>query len=795
MAEETVEIIRIKFDADDAIKEAALLRDSITKLQEENKKLDKTTEAGRLQLEKNNATIRLYKKELSDQQRFIDNTVKANQAAQGSNEQLRATLSNLTQQYNALSKEERNNSDAGKTLQAQLAAISAELKTNEGAIGDFRRNVGDYEGAVTRAANSISGLKDRLKELQATIQSSPIDSQQFRDAQDEAGKLGLQIGQLEGKLDEFGNREPKNPAKKAFEDGLAAAGAFASGVTLLGEAFSENEDVNQAVAGSLKSIAVAQNIANIVKEKGAIIDTLSLARTQALTAATGLFATITGTATGALKVFRLALAGVGIGLLVAAIGLLVENFDKLKNAVLSFIQPFTDFLGLTSEQERAAEQVTAEYNRQIEAVQNLQRAEQIRFDVVLKGLDRQIKLAKSLGKDTNELEKQRAATQQRSLQSAIDAANQEIALLIKRGIQTEAQATKYAELQKVLRETRQEILDTVTDEQVRINERNRALDEELKKRRELARGRVGTIESREITTIDTTGREKQLRDQQAKELQIQFETNQKKIEQDQAYNQRKTELALEFTRQYGIEEEALYEEFNARREELLGIGFDAFLRVKEQEIQAQQQANERLLGIALDFATQAGDLFADSLNASGEQQEEFQRRFILLLLDTLQKQIQLAVAGAIAREIGTKGLPGILTGAVAAAAIQTAFGIAKSKIAGPSKFADGVVDLSGPGNGTSDSIPAYLSRGESVITERGTKFAQAYYPGFLEFLNTKNKFADGVVGINQQAIPAAQVDIGQQIRSALAGLQIVTRVTDIEKAASARREVRSVGVI
>lgn len=35
-------------------------------------------------------------------------------------------------------------------------------------------------------------------------------------------------------------------------------------------------------------------------------------------------------------------------------------------------------------------------------------------------------------------------------------------------------------------------------------------------------------------------------------------------------------------------------------------------------------------------------------------------------------------------------------------------------------FKDGVVDLNGPGTGTSDSIPAWLSRGESVITARST---------------------------------------------------------------------------
>ena len=37
------------------------------------------------------------------------------------------------------------------------------------------------------------------------------------------------------------------------------------------------------------------------------------------------------------------------------------------------------------------------------------------------------------------------------------------------------------------------------------------------------------------------------------------------------------------------------------------------------------------------------------------------------------------------------------------------------------KFKDGVIDLEGPGTATSDSIPAYLSRGESVMTAKETR--------------------------------------------------------------------------
>lgn len=50
------------------------------------------------------------------------------------------------------------------------------------------------------------------------------------------------------------------------------------------------------------------------------------------------------------------------------------------------------------------------------------------------------------------------------------------------------------------------------------------------------------------------------------------------------------------------------------------------------------------------------------------------------------------------------------------AAIVAAEGVAQYAIASNAKYKDGVIDLKGPGTKTSDSIPAMLSKGESVMT-------------------------------------------------------------------------------
>ena len=61
----------------------------------------------------------------------------------------------------------------------------------------------------------------------------------------------------------------------------------------------------------------------------------------------------------------------------------------------------------------------------------------------------------------------------------------------------------------------------------------------------------------------------------------------------------------------------------------------------------------------------------------------------------------------------------------ALSALQAITTAAQVAVIASQKFATGVLDLQGRGTGTSDSIPAMLSRGESVMTARETK---EYYP-------------------------------------------------------------------
>lgn len=101
---------------------------------------------------------------------------------------LRAQLAKNTKELNAMSAATRNNTDEGKALVTETKEISDKLKEMEKAVGDNRRNVGNYaesiqeamsstqglSGATAALATSLSGGVNILKVFNATLKANPI---------------------------------------------------------------------------------------------------------------------------------------------------------------------------------------------------------------------------------------------------------------------------------------------------------------------------------------------------------------------------------------------------------------------------------------------------------------------------------------------------------------------------------------------------------------------------------------------------------------------------------------------
>jgi len=153
------------------------------------------------------------------------------------------------------------------------------------------------------------------------------------------------------------------------------------------------------------------------------------------------------------------------------------------------------------------------------------------------------------------------------------------------------------------------------------------------------------------------------------------------------------------------------------------VGTEEYIKAQKAYEKAQQDAadnDEMVYGfresVLEEFGAKAAIQFAQ-LAASGKANlADFGKVTVQLAFEALQKMIPIYIANIAGKEFAT-GIGGIATTAILTAALYGLFAAAQSAAG----FKDGVVELQGEGTETSDSIPAWLSKGESVITAKATK--------------------------------------------------------------------------
>lgn len=234
-------LFAVKIDQTEAIKQTAELTAEIDTLVAKQKELDVAGQKNTETYAENAALIRSLKKEQQDVNRAIDNSTKAFKEANGSINQQRANLSLLTQEYNKLSKEERENENVGGKLQKQIKGLSDELKKNESAIGDNRRNVGGYQMAIEGAAKSLNlfgvdmtALKEGLEKSKAGFQIAKAGFGSL-DKVIKASALGVVILLITGLIAAFAKFEPYMDKLEAAFAGLnAIVDVFVERLTRIG---------------------------------------------------------------------------------------------------------------------------------------------------------------------------------------------------------------------------------------------------------------------------------------------------------------------------------------------------------------------------------------------------------------------------------------------------------------------------------------------------------------------------------------------------------------------------------
>lgn len=160
MADKQEKILDIKVNYSEAIKAIAEYQTKIDAAREAESKLKKQLKDGEISRQQYNeemAASKAYIADCNDSIRIItktmQNQIKQEKEQEGSLRSLRAQLSNLTTEYDALSEAERKGA-RGEELKNSINEVTDALKGAEEETQRYYRNVGNYKEAIMEAADA-----------------------------------------------------------------------------------------------------------------------------------------------------------------------------------------------------------------------------------------------------------------------------------------------------------------------------------------------------------------------------------------------------------------------------------------------------------------------------------------------------------------------------------------------------------------------------------------------------------------------------------------------------------------
>jgi len=249
------------------------------------------------------------------------------------------------------------------------------------------------------AAIDLTVKKPDFKSMKAEIKELTIQAQQavmeFGEFSPEAIKAEKALAQARDRMEDFNDRvKAVNPDKFAqlntVVSGVARGFQAAQGaMALFGN---ESEDLQKTMVKLQGAMALAEGLEGLGKMQ------------QQFSAIAG---NIKGNVVKAFSTLRGAIIATGLGALAVIVGLVIANFDSLKKVIMSLIpglggmidfvgglvQQFTDWVGITSAQDRALEKL----NKTTERANDQ--------------LDREIALLKARGDELGVFNKQREKLQ------------------------------------------------------------------------------------------------------------------------------------------------------------------------------------------------------------------------------------------------------------------------------------------------------------------------------------------------------------------------------------------------
>lgn len=547
-----------------------------------------------------------------------------------------------------------------KQYSEQLKGLEQDNKNLEKSAADASKAI---VAGATQAGTGMKTFRQQIKEATVAYQEAVAKTGEFSkaalDAQKNVAHLKDEFGDFQRRTEAFNPDQKFKVLGQAI--GLAASGfqGIVAAQALFGN---QSKDLEKVLIKVQAAMALTQAI-NSLGELGDVLKNVK--------------SVIIGQLIPALGTLRGALIATGIGAAAVVVGLLVANWDKVVSAVRTFI-------GLGPSAETVLENETKAHEKLNDEI------------------ERGIRL-------------------QDSATSTLKGREREVTEI------SNATTKKILDAQKFQNEESDKLRKQFIDGQISTQEELDSKLEQLNKDRIFIQQNANTEGENKIADIKSKFA-KEDKDKRDKEI----EANKGLVEKRIAVVKKELQAELDATRanNEGLKklnkdkEDAQYQAFKDSTD-ILQKEFDIKQKQAQAEIDLEYQKSQaRLEGFAI-----ASNILGSISALVGAQTEAGKE---LAVAETI---ISTYVAAQKAYE-AYAAFPPLAIAAAAAAVLAglarvsqiEAVTIPQSNSAGSQqiqqiqpRLAAGAIDLMGPGTGTSDSISAKLSRGESVITAKATR--------------------------------------------------------------------------
>jgi hypothetical protein len=372
MADDRTILLKVELDTSALEKKAKDAATEITNLKTQQKALRDEGKQDSVEYKKLQVEITKYNKELT-------NSVKAIQAAEvrqvantGSLVEMREELANAKLVYAQFNKEQRESAEGQEFVTAMLELKNG-INDVEQSFGTFTGSVGNYEEAIKNAlgeqylldksfediATSSDTLESKFEQLNEKISITPKTLNGLN-AQMEAYKaIALQAGEagdevvrqqaleraaalrdmyadLEREVNNLAN-DQKNlqGVMEIGQTAIASYGLYQSALAAVGIEGEEFEEMLIKLQAAQTALSSLQQISVVIQKQSAAAQLIQAQASRVQAAAMAISNKLFAEGSIAAKTFSKALIATGIGALIAGVGLLIANFDKLKAMVSS----------------------------------------------------------------------------------------------------------------------------------------------------------------------------------------------------------------------------------------------------------------------------------------------------------------------------------------------------------------------------------------------------------------------------------------------------------------------------